>query len=121
MSTAPVFDAVLRHDRRITLGALGGAIVLAWAYLLVVPMPDNGMASMAMMEPMAMPWSWDYALLIVAMWSLMMAAMMLPGAAPTILLVAALARRQEAQGPAPMQAGGLSLGLPPSLPGAPPA
>jgi len=110
MSTAPAFDAVLRHDRRITMGALGFAIVLAWSYLLVMPMPENGMAGMAMMEPMAMPWSWDYAVLIVAMWALMMAAMMLPGAAPTILLVATLARRQEAQGQAPMRAGVFALG-----------
>jgi predicted metal-binding membrane protein len=110
MSTVPAFDAVLRHDRLVTIGALGIAIILAWGYLLLMPTPDNGMAGMAMMEPMAMPWSWDYALLMVGMWALMMAAMMLPGAAPTILLVAALARRQEAQGQAPMRAGVFAWG-----------
>jgi predicted metal-binding membrane protein len=40
----------------------------------------------------------------------MMAAMMLPAAAPTILLVVALARRQEAQGQAPLQAGFFAAG-----------
>ena len=51
MSAAPAFDAVLRHDRRITMGALGLAIVLAWSYLLAMPMSDNGMARMAITPP----------------------------------------------------------------------
>jgi predicted metal-binding membrane protein len=110
MTADSAFDAVLRHDRLVTMGALGLAIVLAWTYLLVMPMPDSGMAGVSMMGPMAMPWSWDYALLMVAMWTLMMAAMMLPGATPTILLVSALARRQEAQEQAPMRAGVFALG-----------
>jgi predicted metal-binding membrane protein len=48
-------------------------------------MPDNGMAAMAMMEPMAVAWSVDFALLMIVMWALKMAAMMQPAAAPTIL------------------------------------
>ncbi len=105
MAAAPALDALLRRDRVVTIGALGVAIALAWTYLLVMPIPDNGMAGMTMMEPMAMPWTAGYALVMVAMWALMMAAMMLPGAAPTILLVSTLARQQEARGQAPMQAG----------------
>jgi len=38
-------------------------------------------------------WTPGYAALILAMWAVMMAAMMLPSAAPTVLLVASLARR----------------------------
>ena len=41
---------------------------------------------------MAPPWTPTYAALIFLMWAVMMTAMMLPSAAPTILLVAALAR-----------------------------
>src|ERR1700752_3551457 len=104
MGAAAARDAVLKRDRLVTLGALGLVIVLSWGYLLLAPMPDNAMGGMAMMEPMAMPWSADYALLMVAMWALMMAAMMLPAAAPTILLVAALAGGHKTQGKAPMQA-----------------
>jgi len=107
---AAALDAVLKRDRLVTLGALGLAIALSWSYLLLAPMPDNGMGGMTMMEPMAMPWSAEFALLMVVMWALMMAAMMLPAAAPTILLVAALARKQEARGQAPMQAGIFSAG-----------
>jgi predicted metal-binding membrane protein len=108
--TTAVLDAVLRRDRAVTIGALGLAIALAWAYLLLVPMPDDGMGGMVMMEPMAMPWSAGYAALMAAMWAIMMAAMMLPSAAPTILLVTTLARRQEERGMAPMRAGIFALG-----------
>jgi predicted metal-binding membrane protein len=110
MGVAAARDAVLKRDRLVTVLALGLAIALSWSYLLLTPMPDNGMGGMAMAEPMAMPWSADYALLMVAMWALMMAAMMLPAAAPTILLVAALARQQEARGQAPMRAGIFAAG-----------
>jgi predicted metal-binding membrane protein len=110
MSATAALDAVLKRDRLVTLGALGLAIALSWGYLLVMPMPDNGMAAMAMMEPMAVAWSVDFALLMIVMWALMMAAMMLPAAAPTILLVAALARQQEARGQAPMRAGIFAAG-----------
>jgi predicted metal-binding membrane protein len=110
MSAAAALNGVLKRDRLVTVVALGLAIALSWSYLLLVPMPDNGMGGMAMMEPMAMPWSADYALLMVVMWGLMMAAMMLPAAAPTILLVVALARRQDAQGQARLHAGFFAAG-----------
>jgi predicted metal-binding membrane protein len=108
--TNRVLEAVLRRDRAITVAGLGVAIALSWAYLLLVPMPDDGMGGMVMMEPMAMPWSADYAALMVVMWAIMMAAMMLPSAAPTILLVATIARRQEERGLAPLRAGAFALG-----------
>ena len=110
MSATAAVNAVLKRDRLVTVVMLGLAIAVSWSYLLFVPMPDNGMGGMAMMEPMAMPWGADYALLMVAMWALMMAAMMLPAAAPTILLVTALGRIQEARGQAAIQAGFFAAG-----------
>ena len=47
MGAAAAFDAVLKRDRLITVGALGFGIALSWSYLLLVPMPDNGMGGMA--------------------------------------------------------------------------
>jgi predicted metal-binding membrane protein len=44
----------------------------------------------------APPWTLGYATLIFLMWAIMMVAMMLPSAAPTILLVTALARERIA-------------------------
>jgi predicted metal-binding membrane protein len=53
---------------------------------------DTDMADMAMDTPM--PWSPFYAALVFVMWWIMMIAMMVPSAAPTILLFAAIRRKQ---------------------------
>jgi len=52
------------------------------------------------MSAMATParWSLEYAGIMVSMWWVMMIAMMVPSAAPMILLYAAIARRQREQG-----------------------
>src|SRR5215813_5078492 len=72
---------LLRHRRAVVLGALVAVSAMAWAYLLL----GAGM--------MAMPpeWNLPYAVLIFVMWVTMMVAMMLPTAAPTVLLVTTLA------------------------------
>ena len=72
---------LLHHRRAAVLGALTAVSLMAWAYLLL----GAGM--------MAMPpeWNLPYAVLIFVMWVTMMVAMMLPTAAPTVLLVTALA------------------------------
>lgn len=74
--------------------ALLTAIALAWAYLLA----GAGM-SMHEMDGMLMPmrtepWTPGYAGLVLVMWAVMMAAMMLPSAAPMILLYGVIARRR---------------------------
>jgi predicted metal-binding membrane protein len=55
-----------------------------------------------MMPP---PWNLGYAALIFLMWAIMMVAMMLPSAAPTILLVVALARDRIAPVAVPFTCG----------------
>jgi predicted metal-binding membrane protein len=52
---------------------------------------DMGGGQIMLMTP---PWTRGYAVTIFFMWAVMMAAMMLPSAAPAILLVAALARQR---------------------------
>jgi predicted metal-binding membrane protein len=44
------------------------------------------------------PWTLGYAMLVLVMWAVMMAAMMLPSAAPMILLHATMARRRSERG-----------------------
>ena len=85
--------SLLRHRRGVICCALAAVIVASWAYLwldagIETEMRDTGGGHMT-----AMPreWSLPYAVLIFVMWAVMMAAMMLPGAAPTVLLVAVLA------------------------------
>jgi predicted metal-binding membrane protein len=97
-----VLEQLLRRDRAVTLIALLTASLLAWAYLLFgagmdmqsMSMPDTAM-------PMASAWSAPYFVLMLAMWSIMMAAMMLPGAAPMILLFATIERRRRGASPFP--------------------
>jgi predicted metal-binding membrane protein len=88
---------ILRRDRTVVVGALMGAIVLAWAYLLLVAGPDASMAAMG--EPMMpMPLTPATFGVMALMWIAMMAAMMLPSAAPMILLFAAIDRKRTERG-----------------------
>ena len=75
--------------------ALAAAAVLAWAWLLANEMPvSEPMAGMAMAPE---PWSAAYLFASFTMWALMMVAMMLPSAAPMILLHARIDRGTEAR------------------------
>ncbi|MBV9374358.1 MAG: DUF2182 domain-containing protein [Alphaproteobacteria bacterium] len=66
---------------------------MAWAYLLLGAGIEMERMDMGGGHVMAMQRGWDlpYAVLVLTMWVVMMAAMMLPTAAPTVLLVTALA------------------------------
>jgi predicted metal-binding membrane protein len=87
--------SLLSKDRWLVVAALSGVIVLAWAYLFLgagisMEQMDMGGGQVMFMPP---AWSFGYALTLFIMWAIMMAAMMLPSAAPTVLLVDALRRR----------------------------
>jgi predicted metal-binding membrane protein len=95
-----VLTRLLRHDRLVVLAALAVVVALAWVYLLLgagieMPQMDMGGGHFMLMPP---AWTLGYALLIFLMWAIMMAAMMLPSAAPTILLVSALGRSGAGRG-----------------------
>jgi predicted metal-binding membrane protein len=100
----------------VVIAALLAVIALSWAYLVagagmampasektrVAPlgtagdMSNGGMAGMAMVAPAA--WTPGYAVLMLSMWCVMMVAMMLPSAAPMIVLFATVKRRQRDTG-----------------------
>ena len=101
-------EAVARRDRRVVIAALSIVIALSWGYMLVgagmgmsvvemTRMSQQGiserMAGMTMMTPAS--WTPGYAVLMFVMWWIMMVAMMLPSAAPMILLFAAINRKQR--------------------------
>jgi predicted metal-binding membrane protein len=104
-------EAVVRHDRLVVVTALIAVIVLAWVYLLAgagmgmsafemtrvsqLGMAE-GMTGMAIMTPAV--WTPGYAFLMFIMWWVMMVAMMLPSAAPMILLFAAVNGKQRETG-----------------------
>jgi predicted metal-binding membrane protein len=123
-------EAILRRDRTIVLAALTAVILMSWAYVLAgagmgmtafdmsslelalgraKPMAMGGGAMAAMATPAG--WTLGYAGIMVVMWWVMMIAMMLPSAAPMILLYAAIDRRQRSAGrTVPLPAGIFAAG-----------
>lgn len=100
MAQASTLEAVLRRDRLIVLGGLVGVTALAWIYLVVVaagmdlPMPVGE----AMAMPQIRPWSAVDFVLMFLMWAIMMVGMMVPSAAPMVLLYARVCRTQREKG-----------------------
>ena len=100
-------ESVLKRDRIVVLGALSMVIAVSWAYILAGAGMDmsafemthmtSGEAGMQMVMTPAV-WSIGYASLMFFMWWAMMIAMMLPSAAPMVLLFAAMSRKQKEKG-----------------------
>jgi predicted metal-binding membrane protein len=91
-----VFETVLRRDRAVVVAALVLVIALSWAWIAIgagtgmsaidmTRMPRDMMMTLAI-------WTPGYAALIFLMWSVMMVAMMLPSAAPVLLIFARVGR-----------------------------
>jgi len=107
---AAAVEAALRRQRAVTVAALAILTLLAWIWLLLgagmgmAPQaslhlfPDAPSGAMADMPGMAVaPAGWTAAQLVIAvsMWWVMMVAMMLPAAAPVVLLYARVAGTGE--------------------------
>ncbi|SNT23079.1 Predicted metal-binding membrane protein [Noviherbaspirillum humi] len=91
----PALRWALQREHALTPLLLGVAMLACWAYLLSGAGTLQDMGGMQM--PMSVwPWTPMHALLMLAMWLVMMAAMMLPAAAPVILLYGSLAARMQA-------------------------
>jgi predicted metal-binding membrane protein len=85
---------LLRHDRIVVVAGLLGVILVSWAYLVAGAGMDKP-AMGGMLMPMASPvWTLGHFALTLAMWVVMMAAMMLPSAAPMLLLYDKIARKR---------------------------
>jgi predicted metal-binding membrane protein len=97
MAGATALERVLKRDRTITALGLAAIAALAWSYtILIASMGGGDMAGAAshMAMPQDQPWSGVDFLLMFAMWMVMMVAMMLPSAAPMLLLFTTANRRQ---------------------------
>ena len=92
-------EAALRSDRRVVAASLVLVTALAWLYLW---RDAEAMARMAAMDSamagMAHAPSAGAIAMAFVMWSVMMVGMMLPSAAPTILLYGALVRKNGERG-----------------------
>jgi predicted metal-binding membrane protein len=84
-------ERVLRHDRAVVALVLLLVVAVAWAYTVHTALA-TGVEGMVM--PHIRPWDALDFLLMFAMWAAMMTAMMLPSAAPMILVLAAVVRRR---------------------------
>ena len=97
MADHTLVQRVLQRERALVVCGLLGVIGLAWAYLLAGAGTLQEMGGMLM--PMSSgPWTLEHALLMFAMWAAMMLAMMLPSAAPMILLYGTIARKRMGRG-----------------------
>ncbi len=104
----PVLETLLRHDRAIIAIAL--ALLTALAWIAVLQGAGTGMSAVAMttwqfppprVAATAGEWGFAYWLTMLAMWWVMMIAMMLPSAAPMILLYARVVRHGRSRAATP--------------------
>jgi predicted metal-binding membrane protein len=88
-------DKLLNRDRLVVLAALAAVVALAWAHLahIVLAPPATGMDAIGMAAMPPPVWDAGYFAATLAMWMAMMVGMMLPSAAPTLLLFDALQRQ----------------------------
>jgi predicted metal-binding membrane protein len=114
-STA-LLEAMIRRDRWVLLAGILVVSALAWGWLVLgsgMDMSAIDMTRMAGMDGWMMQqavWTPAYALLIVSMWWVMMVAMMLPGAAPMLLLFAQVNRKEKVAGSPFMPTGAFAAG-----------
>jgi predicted metal-binding membrane protein len=91
-----LLQEALRRDRLLVAAGLVGVTALAWFYII-----HTG-RTMSSHGPMAMPMAGDSDVpglgMLLPMWIVMMTAMMIPSASPTILLFASVARTRRARG-----------------------
>lgn len=101
-------EALLRREQLIIIAGLSAVVALAWGRVIWGGGTGMGAISMTswrlpyamIMEATPAHWTPGYALVMVAMWWTMMIAMMLPSAAPMVLLHAHVSRHAARRAPA---------------------
>ena len=115
-SSTAVLEAMIRRDRLVMVAGMLVVSALAWGWLVLGAGMDMSAIEMTrmvgmdgwMMQPAV--WTPAYALLMVSMWWVMMVAMMLPSAAPMLLLFARVNRKEKAAGSPLMPTGAFATG-----------
>ncbi|MFP5305035.1 MAG: DUF2182 domain-containing protein [Gammaproteobacteria bacterium] len=92
-------ERLLRRDRTLVLLGLGGAALLSWLYLVPAALDMYGEMDGLSAWMMAATWDLRYLALMFGMWSVMMVGMMLPSAAPAILLYGRVVQARAAGPP----------------------
>ena len=89
-------ETLIRRDRFWVMTGIVGTTALAWVYLVGMAASMDSADAMVMVR--TTPWTSTDFLLMFLMWAVMMVGMMLPSAAPMILLFALVNRRRRGQG-----------------------
>lgn len=91
--SATALESVMRRDRVVVAAGAAVIALLAWLHLLVLAAGmDHAMHAMTSAE--LTPWSVQDVGLTFVMWVVMMVAMMVPSAAPVVLLFAVVQRKR---------------------------
>lgn len=93
-----IVEAALRRDRIIVLAGLAGIAALAWAYTVHEAWEMNNMDIATCMGLSARSWGMTDLSLLFLMWTVMMAAMMIPSVSQVVLLYANAVRRRRSEG-----------------------
>ncbi len=86
-------ETLLRRDRWLVGGALTLTVALCWIWIVPMARDMYGAMTGPSAWMMTNQWDWLHLGLLFAMWVVMMAGMMLPSAAPTLLLYAGVIRK----------------------------
>ena len=97
MQQATPRELGFRRDRAVVLGGIIGVAALAWAYILYLAWDMNSMVGENMVMAQMRPWGATDFILTFIMWAVMMTAMMVPSAAPMLLLFTDVQLRRKAQ------------------------
>lgn len=104
MSKGTPLEALLRRDRWLVGGSLAIAVALCWAWLVPMGRDMYGAMDGAAAWMMTENWDFPHLMLLFAMWVVMMAGMMLPSAAPALLIYAGVIRKSPDGACAPAHA-----------------
>ena len=96
--TETVAAPLLTRDRLAVLASLAGITSVAWVYLWFDAAHMSAMHMAGGTGAMASPWALRSLAMVFAMWAVMMVGMMLPSAAPAVLLYGGLVRKNAERG-----------------------
>ncbi|MGH7935098.1 MAG: DUF2182 domain-containing protein [Candidatus Binataceae bacterium] len=86
-------------DRILIWGGLGAVTLLAWLYLVRMPMAPSDLGAFGARVATVMPPGWAQVWLTFMMWAVMMVAMMLPSASPMVMTYARIAHGRQRTAP----------------------
>ena len=110
--TSPSAGAFARGERLPAAAGIAVFLGLCWAYLLYMIWGMENMDAVAdsLLMPAMVDWSGADLVLVFVMWAIMMAAMMLPSAAPMLMLFARISAARSNGARAGLATGVLALG-----------